>query len=505
MAFTVIFYQIDKKQNSTKLPTVADPKVSLDCSLKGPCSILQPVIQITKAGSLNLNAMPTTYNYCYIANWNRYYFVTNWVWSGAILTASLSVDVLASYKTQIGSKSLYVARAASSYNGKIVDTTYPTTTDVTWTQDSQANPFAGKTGCYIVGIINTVAESGAVSYYAMDQAAFAEFCTAMYNTISWMGIDPNEISEELQKALVNPFQYVVSCQYMPINLTDVSGIPGRNPIYTIPFGFWSFTISNPVYKALPDDYTTTGSGYFTIPKHPQAATRGNYLNTAPYSTYILRLYPFGLMNIDSTDLMDASALIYIIYTDICTGRSICNIAVGACDIRTVETQVGVTIPTAAIQMDYTKWSAGLISAGSSLISSATSGGSFGDYLSAKWHDLIGGSTSSMEEWEGQYAGQGASTTSIASSAMAAMSRAEISGQLGMRTGYLTQTIALIGKFLALADEDLAHRGRPLCTTVQLNTLSGFIQVADGDISIAGVTAYEQSMIIAFLTSGFFYE
>lgn len=75
----------------------------------------------------------------------------------------------------------------------------------------------------------------------------------------------------------------------------------------------------------------------------------------------------------------------------------------------------------------------------------------------------------------------------------------------MQTGYTNQAWAIVGKFLTLVDEDLSHRGRPLCTTVQLNTLSGFIQVADGDISIAGVTTSEQSAIIAFLTSGFFYE
>ena len=508
MAFTVNFYQINKKQNSTKLPTVLDPTASCDCVLKGPCSILQPVIQLTTpVGSASISAYPTTYNYCYIANWNRYYFITNWSYSGPALIASLTVDVLASYKTAIGSQSLYVSRAASSYNGKIVDTTYPTTTDTTWTQDTKANPFSGKSGVYVVGIINSAAEVGAVSYYAMDQTAFAEFCTAMYNTISWMGIDPDEISEELQKALVNPFQYVVSCMYLPINLTDVSGIPGKSPTYTVPFGFWSFTLTNPVYTCYPDYYTTTGSGYFTVPKHPQAATRGNYLNTSPYSSYILRLYPFGLMNIDSTDLMDASALNYIIYTDICTGQAICNISIGSCVIRTVETQVGVNIPTAAIQMDLRNIGKGVLAGVSAAAASAISSG--GSYLQAKqsFNSSRGGliwdpASSSLVSLESEPASP---SSNIASTAMAAMTKAEISGELGTRTGYLTQTIALIGKFLTLVDEDISHRGRPLCTTVQLNTLSGFIQVADGDFSISGVTAQEQNMIIGFLTSGFFYE
>lgn len=512
MAFTVYFYKIDKKQNSTKLPAVADPATSCDCVLKGTCSILQPTIQLTKpVGGTSVSSYPTTYNYCYIPDWGRYYFITDWTYSGPAVFASLTVDVLASYKTQIGTQSLYVVRAASSYNGTIVDSTYPTTTVTTWSQDEKANPFSGKAGVYIVGVINTSAQAGAVSYYAMSQAAFAEFCSAMYNNISWMNIDPDEISEELQKALVNPFQYVVSCQYLPIDLTDVSGIPGNLPIYTVPFGFWSFTLANAVYNVLPTYFTTTGSGYFTVPKHPAAATRGAYLNMSPYSTYHVVMYPFGLINIDSTDLMDAAALYYIIYTDLCTGRSILDLYVGSCVIRTIETQVGVAIPTAAIQLDYSQWQAGLISAGASIIQAVTGGGGF---LSSSSSGIKGAAIRAYERIasgsESEPAGGlleriGGAATNILSSAMAAMTRAELMGQLGMRTGYSTQSIALVGKFLSLVDEDIAHRGRPLCAMVQLNTLSGFIQVGDADLSISGATSTELNAIITFLIGGFFYE
>lgn len=512
MAFTVIFYQIDKKQNSTKQPAVADPKVSLDCTLKGPCSILQPVIQITKAGSLNLNAMPTTYNYCYIANWNRYYFVTNWVWSGAILTASLTVDVLASYKTQIGNASLYVARAASSYDGTVIDTTYPTKAAVTFSKNTLANPFSGHDGVYVVGIISELnSGSGTVTYYAFNSIGFRAFCHSMFSSISWMNIDPNEISEDLQKALVNPFQYVVSCQYLPIDVTDVTSIPDRDYGTDVYFGFWNFTVSQG-YTVIQPTYFKTYTGTLTIPKHPQAATRGAYLNLSPYSSYVLACYPFGFIPIDSTDIMDAASIGYAVNLDLCTGRAIATLYNGNNIIRVIETQVGVTIPTTSIQIDWTNWKSGVVSAGAELIAGAASESSLGGFLSAKWQDLksviSGNEPSAMGEWESKYAGQGssgASSTNIGSSALAAMAKPEISGALGMQTGYTNQAWAIVGKFLTIADEDISHRGRPLCTTVQLNTLSGFIQVADADISIAGVTASEQSAIIAFLTSGFFYE
>ena len=511
MAFTVNFYQINKKQNSTKLPAVTDPTANCDCVLKGPCSILQPVIQLTTpVGGTSISAYPTTYNYCYIANWNRYYFITNWSYSGPALIASLTVDVLASYKTAIGGQTLYVSRSASSYDGTVIDTTYPTKADVTFSKNTLANPFSGHDGVYVVGIISELnSGSGTVTYYAFNSIGFRAFCHSMFSSISWMNIDPNEISEDLQKALVNPFQYVVSCQYLPINVTDVTSIPDRDYGTDVYFGFWNFTVSQG-YTVIKPTYFKTYTGTLTIPKHPQASSRGAYLNLSPYSSYVLACYPFGFITIDSTDIMDAASIGYAVNLDLCTGRAILTLYNGNNIIRVVETQVGVTIPTTSIQIDWSNWKAGLISAGASIA------GAVADSLTSSPRERYNNLMDPIRRhFDALSAGEDTSSTltsmtpstgsNIGNSALAAMSKPEISGALGMQTGYTNQAWAIVGKFLTLVDEDLSHRGRPLCTTVQLNTLSGFIQVADGDISIAGVTTSEQSAIIAFLTSGFFYE
>ena len=77
------------------------------------------------------------------------------------------------------------------------------------------------------------------------------------------------------------------------------------------------------------------------------------------------------------------------------------------------------------------------------------------------------------------------------------------GSNGSR-GMTTIQPALLATFSLVTDEDVQHRGRPLCKLVQISTLSGFIQAADGDI-LAPATESELRSIKAYLEGGFFYE
>lgn len=84
-----------------------------------------------------------------------------------------------------------------------------------------------------------------------------------------------------------------------------------------------------------------------------------------------------------------------------------------------------------------------------------------------------------------------------------MATVSTSGSNGTISGYYFPP-KLTGKFMELADENLAEIGRPLCTTKQINSLSGFVLCRDGDFSGAA-TAEETAQINTFMTSGFYYE
>ena len=77
------------------------------------------------------------------------------------------------------------------------------------------------------------------------------------------------------------------------------------------------------------------------------------------------------------------------------------------------------------------------------------------------------------------------------------------GSNGSR-GMTTIPAALLATFSMVTDEDIQHRGRPLCELVKVSTLSGYMQAADGDI-LAPATKNELRAIKAYLEGGFFYE
>lgn len=506
MALTVKFWGYAKRENATSIPSVNPSATYNNVLLKDNCSVVNPVIKL----NVPLNTNVYNWNFCHIQEFSRYYFIADWVWNEGLWYGYLRVDVLASFRTQIGQQSLYVLRSYSAYNGNIIDTTYPSTTSApTYQSYAVDNPFAiegsgGSSlgGSFIVGIVNRYSDNGAVSYYAMTTAQFQEFCGKLYNYSSgWLDIDINEISENLQKALVNPFQYIVSCIYLPI---PVSSLPGATSRVTIYFGWWFVNLSSAA-KVVYSFHHVSNTISLTIPRHPQAISRGSYLNVSPYTFYTLRAYPFGTIDIDSEAIANYNTLDLYFDVDVVTGQGQLNIAVNGKNnpIRTLNAQVGVTVPTASIMVDYTQLGrANVIAGGAQALAEIGSGvGGFFQNAREKASNLL---QNVREGNWGQIASSAKeSITNIASSALAAKATVEISGQQGTGSLYFTQTLTLSGRFLPLVDEDITHRGRPLCEVRQISTLSGFILCSDADINIP-CTDRELSAIQAYLEGGFYY-
>lgn len=118
----VNFYTFTKRINSTAQPSGG---TSYSCILKEPTSVAAPEIALIWNGSSN----PTAYNYAYIADFRRYYWVNNWTYKDRQWVARLAVDPLASFKSEIGASAKYVLRAASDYDPEAIDTLYPATAD----------------------------------------------------------------------------------------------------------------------------------------------------------------------------------------------------------------------------------------------------------------------------------------------------------------------------------------------------------------------------------------
>ena len=369
---TCDLYIFPKRRNSTKLPTNFTP-YTVEGELKQDFSPLALTVTFKIEGTLQVPA----WNYARIHELERYYFIEDWTFMGGLWVASCTIDALATYKTQIGQSTQYVTRAYSNYDASIIDTTYLTKTDgverkystISPTSFWGANP-ADDSGLIVAGIIGTASGAiGPTTYYAMSISAFQGLLTSMLSSITWAGISTTEISEELQKALINPIQYIVSAKWFPIKASSFSA-----GTYTtsVKLGYWTFTVSGARILNTVSSAIVEKSTYVDIPKATQSlgdtGARLQYVNLSPFAQYVLKFLPFGVFTLDSVDLFDMSQLGLEVTTNLLSGDAVlkvsAKIATGSfmyetAPILNVQSQIGVDLPLAQITIDATKWKQGL--------------------------------------------------------------------------------------------------------------------------------------------------
>ena len=462
MSFTATFYTLSKRPNSTKQPS--GPGTTFDILLKDNCSILTPDIKL----DVGLASNPAAWNYCYIAEFNRYYYVS-WEWSERLWIGHCKVDSLASNKSGIGSYTAYVARSASSYDGDVVDTFYPTLADVTElregaTQDPGWDNVISS-GQFVIGVMGDESgpNGGAVTYYALDAAGMTALTNYLLDDSNY---NVTDISPDLLKCIFNPLQYIVSCQWFPFNVAATGSI-------TIPVGWWS--ISTVAAKLTDPIYTRNLS--FNIPKHPQAATRGDYLNLPPYSSYLINAGPWGVIPLDNSELIDETSVAFEMTVDLYTGSGRLS-QVSKDVVAYVNAQVcQVGVP---VQLGQNVINQG------ALMQTATSG--------------MNALQSALSLNPAGFFNNG--LNSIVSAAELSQSVPSMLGSNG--TIAFNKVFAIVGKFYKIADEDLSSRGRPLMQPKTISSLSGYIECVDADPPLS-CTLLEMEEIVAAMNGGFYYE
>lgn len=471
---SVTLYTFKKRENSTKRPDSSATQKTHMAVLKMPTSLLRPEISF----DFGLKGNPSFYNYAYISDLgNRYYFIRDWTVSeGHIWTAHMEVDVLASWKISIGESTQYVVRSSYTSDGYIQDNLYPTKQGVTLKQSvATVSPFKKNItdGRYVCGIINADADGiGAVHYYAFTQAQFNSLTSYLLDDISWMSI--SDIGEGLQKALLNPMQYITSCTWIPLSsLTGISGVT------SLRFGYWDINVACSRVSGTPLQNLI---GSIDLPKHPQVS-RGIYLNGAPYSDYMLSFPGFGEIHLDANIFVEKSAVWFAVSLDTVSGLSKLVIydsnpeTTAANIVMVVRTQIGVPIQISQMSSQF-------FSSLSSGITSAANAGTA--YAAGNAAGVLGGVMGM-----------------IGSAVNAGIPKMTTIGSNGSFAEFqLDPTV--YATFYPLVDEDNEDRGRPLCKKRQLSEVPGYQVIADPDLAIAG-TSEENREIKNYLAGGYFYE
>ena len=467
----VYFYTFSKRINSTAQPTGG---ASFSCVLKSPSSVTAPKISLVWSGTGN----PTAYNYAYISDYGRYYWVSNWTYADRQWTADLTVDVLASYKSQIGGSTKYVLRAASSYNASVVDTMWPARTaekasgtiadSLGW-----ANYGSGG-GTFVVAVVgngNASASGSAVALYMMSGTSVQALINNQLNAIdgAFNNMTASDVKEAIIKLLSLPFrftsdlsQYIKSIMWFPFSFPAGAGGPVYLGLFQCLTAAYNVSAPMVVQSASIDISTFPAAG----------SDPWEYM--APFGTYSLELEPFGIIPLDSVDVVNGSTLQASVAVDAMSGLGMLRVLIDGRIIAMRSAQIGVTVPFGGTAPNY----AGAITGAMSVAATAAAyyaGDASGGALAGALGSAV--AASSPNGYSSGTAGGGAAVEGVA---------------------------RFIYRILEHTDVDNAEAGRPLCLSVSLNTLSGFIQCRDGEIS-APATAAELAQIASYLTGGFFYE
>lgn len=466
MAFPVELWNFTKKTNSTRIP--GDIGDTYQCISNDALNVLAPIVPLNIGASTN----PTNYNYARINAFNRCYFITGWEFRGGLWYASMTVDVLASWKTDIGNQTLYVDRAASNWDGTIPDTLYPRTADFTVTKipftltDSDQIPWkitgSVSDGNYILGIVG---KGGVINYWAFNWQNYNTFMDVVFNY-------DYGFQDEALKASFNPVQYIISQVWVPFGITG----PGTVPVE---MGWWTIDGSN-AHKLGGNTYRSFGAT-INLPKHPQQE-RGVWLNGGDTTRYILRLPCYGMLDIQGFDMLDAASITINVNVDLPTGRASCSIIPSSSDTATqiVDYQVGVNTPIAQLQSNIL---------GQGLNTLRSSGG-FGATIA---NAVVGA-----------FQGVGALISGATNIADFDFSdKVTTSGSMGSLADCLISGM-LIAVFQLVSDDNLPDRGRPYCGRIKLENLSGYMLISDADIEIP-CTSTENDSIKRYMQTGFYYE
>lgn len=474
--FKIDFYNFNKKENSTKRPTTAT--VSYNCILKEPSSIINPTISL----DYGLTNNPSTLNYCYIEAFNRYYYINEWTFDNALWTASLSVDVLATAKDHIGAKDLYILRSSTQSDTYIVDAKYPITTkansyidEITgsvWTYNkaglsnilpSYFNATLSN-GFYYLGING--ANGTGVTWYVMSATGFNTLINNLYN---FTPSDFGDIPTGMAKNIADPLQYVVKCYWLP---NSVLGVQYESA--TIRFGTYSIAIPE-CAKFDPVENIQRYEAEFNIRKHPQAGSRGKYLNNAPYTNYQLFIQPFGNISLDSSLMIDDATIKLVWYVDFTTGEA--DLTVRATNSLLANLKATLGIP---IQLSQT--SVSLLGQATGVVSNLL-GGTAGTILG------------SLAESVFDSAGIAGAKSQPKPSSM---------GGGGNFLPFNTYKPTLNSDFYRIVDEYNEELGRPYCKINKPSVLTGYMQALEGSLE-APYTKNELEQINSYLNGGFFYE
>lgn len=467
---TVTFYSgFSKRKNSTKRPTGGTAKT---VTLKENTSLQRPAFLVS--------SVTWSWNYC--TAWQFYYYVTDIVAEGnGLYRVECEVDVMASFKVEIGSYSTLIARAASDQDYYVMDSLYPAKAGPTTKYANVTNPglFTNdrSAGCIVMG---TIGQNGQ-RVYVMSPSAFATFCFRLFPDLQDSGGNPvnfvdwisAEISQAIAGGLQTILQNITFLRWVPVSFSAISSL--LTSVSHVYIGNWDMI--TPAYELAGSTVARISSTLLSFPDRDDAGARGKWLYMAPFGYYSVYIPPFGMITVDGSFLVPSGRQI--------TCDMLCNVMTGNLTMRLYYSlgnsspkMIGVYNANIGFEMKVGGASYNLGGVASGAVSAAA------NLLAENYVGVVG---------------------SMASAAKSMVpGGAQVGGGVSGPAPDLTENWYVYATYYDPIEENQAELGRPLGKVKTISSLSGYIQCANAQISLMG---FEQEMdkVNGILNSGFFYE
>lgn len=479
---TVKLGSLSKRKNSTyvPIPTELNSFTEYSVTFKKPTSVRNPVFELATDSR--------TYNYAYVADFNRYYFVEDAISIHNGLTEyHLVEDVMASQKTAIGQTMARIAFASVGYDTMIKDPRIAVDVTKKLNGSSEATTNFSDTGCYILTVYNTSLgpKSGFSTSYGMD-------LTNIVKVANWLGANDGmgvaaTVFEEITNFLGgSALSCIYSCIWVPFPYSGLASI--GNAVNHIVIGDHSSTLESVAIDA----YMINGAGALSFTATLAKDLRyTDFRKVEPYTTGSVYLPGIGSVDINLSDWANETNL-YVSYTMEYVTGSVSYIffdSHGAI-MQTASCNCASQMPVGGKITDVGQ-------AVTAIQSMAGSAG--GLFMSAATENALG----AVSAAGGLLMGAG--------NAALALNRrpASISGAPGSRLVALWPQIVYTEFSMDTEDPDdagyIATKGRPVCKTALISGYSGgFVQCDDASV-IGAMESWERDEINNYLNSGFYYN
>ena len=209
-------FKMNKRINSTKLPTNDDLLISGEVTLKGVTSVDKPIFVM----ACGADDIPYARICNYVEFQGNYFWITELrQLNNTHIEISCEVDVLATFKTEILQTKAYVLYSDSAGRTDLIDNRNVRT--INWkyrkTVRKKVSMFTKGESCYIVEVINGYPSTklSTSTFYLMASSQMESLMYSLYGS--------NDFFDNIVKSIQNPSNLMVKAIWYPFGISEFQG------------------------------------------------------------------------------------------------------------------------------------------------------------------------------------------------------------------------------------------------------------------------------------------